>query len=173
MNDEQYFDAGGLDELDTQIRLFQLGIESFSPYASTGKVDMVIRSDMNDHVRYADIKVCSGKLEKEKIIWSLNVGIFLNNECFLILTFRIPDKEGDLEKHHFILTSDTFLDLMKKEKVTVKDNSWILRLSYIDLQKLNAEKTPARVTKRIKVFIPYYENWDAIVKWRDQPTPQE
>ena len=173
MNDEQYFAAGGLDELDTQIRLFQLGIESFSPYASTGKVDMVIRSDMNNYVRYADIKVCSGKLEKEKIVWSLNTGVCLNNDCFLILTFRIPDKEGDLEKHQFILTSKTFLDLVKKEKVVVKDNNWILRLSYIDLQKLNTGKSPSSSTKLINSFAPFYENWDVLVKWRDQSTPQE
>lgn len=173
MNDEEYFAAGGLDELDTQIRLFQLGIESFSPYASTGKVDMVIRSDMNNYVRYADIKVCSGKLEKEKIVWSLNTGICLNNDCFLIFTFRIPDTEGDLEKHQFILTSKTFLALVKKEKVLVQDNNWILRLSYNDLQKLNTGNIPSRSTKLINSFIPFYENWDVIVKWRDQSAPKE
>ncbi len=168
MSDEQYFDAGGLDELDTQIRLFQLGIESFSPYASTGKVDMIIRSDMNDHVRYADIKVCSGKLEKEKIVWSLEIGIFLNNECFLILTFRIPKEDESLEKYHFILSAETFLDIMKKEKVLVKDDTWIFRLSYVDLKKLNKDKTPTRLTKLVKTFAPHFEKWDILVKWRDQ-----
>ncbi|MHA2174782.1 MAG: hypothetical protein ACXAB2_14120 [Candidatus Hodarchaeales archaeon] len=170
MNDEQYFDAGGLDELDTQIRLFQLGIESFSPYANTGKVDMIIRSDTNNHVRYADIKVCSGKLEKDKIVWTLEIGFFLNNDCFLIITFRIPDENGDLEKHHFILSAESFLEVVKKEKIAVKDNNWILQLSYLDLQKLNKEKSPTRLGKLIKAFIPYYEKWDIIVKWRDQPT---
>ena len=71
MSDEDYFAAGGLDELDTQITLFQLGIESFSPYANTGKVDMIIRTERDNKVYYADIKVCSGVLEKKNIVWSL------------------------------------------------------------------------------------------------------
>ena len=77
-------ELGGLDELDTQIKLYQLGIESFSPYASQGKVDMIIRTEIDEKVRYADIKVCTGILEVDQVVWKFDFAFFLKNESFWV-----------------------------------------------------------------------------------------
>ena len=71
------FDLDVLDELDTQLKLYQMGVESFSPYASSGKVDMIIRSEEGENVRYADIKVCSAKKEADTVNWNLEISFFL------------------------------------------------------------------------------------------------
>jgi hypothetical protein len=166
MSDEDFFAAGGLDELDTQIRLFQLGIESFSPYANTGKVDMIIRTERDNLVHYADIKVCQGRLEKKSIIWKLEISFFMDNESFLILTVRLPEEDETLEKHHFILTSKQFLEIMKDEKIEVKDDMWILTASYNELKRLKIKKKSPRFSRVVETLQPYFDNWDTITEWR-------
>ena len=166
MSDEDFFAAGGLDELDTQIRLFQLGVESFSPYANTGKVDMIIRTERDNQVHYADIKVCQGRLEKKSIVWKLEISFFMDNESFLILTVRLPEEDETLEKHHFILESKDFLHIMKSEKIDVKDNFWILNVSYNDLKRLKIKKKSPRLSRVVEALQPYFDNWDTITEWR-------
>lgn len=166
MGTDAYFETGGLDELDTQIKLFELGVESFSPYASTGKVDMIIRTDTDKHVRYADIKVCTGRKEDQNVTWKLEISFFMNNKSFLILTFRIPAKDDDtLEKNRFIIDSESFLKIMKKEKVASKDNLWILTLPYSELQYINSKKKTSLKSKLLKSLHPHINKWDIIVKW--------
>ncbi len=167
MSDEDYFAAGGLDELDTQITLFQLGIESFSPYANTGKVDMIIRTEKDKKVYYADIKVCTGVLEKKNIVWSLEISFFMNNSSFLILTVRLPEEDESLEKHRFIIGSKKFLEVIKDEKIAVKDDKWILSVPYSELKRLTTEKKPSRLSRLVKALHPYFDNWKTITDWRD------
>ncbi|MHA1331492.1 MAG: hypothetical protein ACTSR2_10490, partial [Candidatus Hodarchaeales archaeon] len=126
--DEIFEDMSGLDELDTQVKLFQLGVESFSPYASTGKVDMIIRSENGDKVRYADIKVCSGKKIKDRMTWKLEISFFMNNQSFIILTVRVPDKEGVVKKNYFVIESKQFLKLAKDDILKTENDMWILSL---------------------------------------------
>ncbi len=165
MDNNVYFETGGLDELDTQIKLFELGVESFSPYASTGKVDMIVRSDKNQHVRYADIKVCTGRREKQKIVWKLEISFFMNNESFLILSFRLPTEDETLEKHHFIIRSDQFLEILKKEKIMSKENYWVLSLPYSELQQLDKKKQKNLKSKLVKALRPYFDKWATIANW--------
>ena len=75
-------ELGGLDELDTQIKLFHLGIESFSPYANQSKVDMVIRSEVDEIVSYADIKVSTGVQKDDQIVWKVEFSFFLKRHGF-------------------------------------------------------------------------------------------
>jgi hypothetical protein len=166
MNDEDFFAAGGLDELDTQITLFQLGIESFSPYANTGKVDMIIRTEKNKKVHYADIKVCSGVLDKKNVVWKLEISFFMGNESFLILTVRLPEEDDILEKHRFIIGSKTFLKIVKKEKLEVKEDNWILKLPYNELKQLLIEKNPTKLSRLTEAFSPFFDNWDTLTDWR-------
>jgi hypothetical protein len=166
MNDEDFFAAGGLDELDTQIRLFQLGVDSFSPYANTGKVDMIIRTEKNNQVHYADIKVCQGRLEKKRINWRLEIDFFMDNESFLILTARLPEEDETLEKHHFILKSKDFLEIMKKQKIEVEDGMWILSVSYNELKRLITKKKSPRYSRVVEALNPFFDNWDIITEWR-------
>jgi len=169
MNTDVFFETGGLDELDTQIKLFELGVESFSPYASTGKVDMIIRSDKNQNVRYADIKVCSGRKENQKIEWKLEVSFFMNNEGFLILSFRIPTEDESLEKHHFIITSDKFLEIMKKAKVVSEENYWVLSVPYSELQLINSLKRTSIKSRMVKSLRPFIDKWEIISDWAHNP----
>ncbi|MHA1995514.1 MAG: hypothetical protein ACW97Z_13300 [Candidatus Hodarchaeales archaeon] len=165
MGNDVYFETGGLDELDTQIKLFELGVESFSPYASTGKVDMIIRSDKNEHVRYADIKVCTGRREKQKIEWKIKISFFMNNESFIVLSFRLPTEDESLEKHHFIISSAEFLEVMKKAKVIARDNYWVLALPYSELQLVNSKKQTGIKSKMVKALRPFLNKWENIADW--------
>ncbi len=165
MGNTSFFETGGLDELDTQIKLFELGIESFSPYASTGKVDMIIRSDTNQHVRYADIKVSTGVKEGQKMVWKLEMSFFMNNESFLILSYRVPGEDESLEKHHLIIDSESFLEIIKKEKIISKDNYWVLNLPYTELQSMHLKKQKTKKVKLIKALRPYIDKWELIVNW--------
>jgi hypothetical protein len=166
MCSDVYFETGGLDELDIQIKLFELGVESFSPYASTGKVDMIIRSDADQHVRYADIKICTGRKEDQHVIWKLEISFFMNNKSFLLLTFRIPSKDDDaLEKNYFILDSEVFLKIMKKEKIVSEDKFWILNLPYSELQHVKSKKKLSPKSKLLKALRPHTNRWETIVKW--------
>ncbi|MHA2075714.1 MAG: hypothetical protein ACW97X_13925, partial [Candidatus Hodarchaeales archaeon] len=118
MDSLEKFSIDGLDELDTQIKLFHLGVESFSPYASNGKVDMIIRSENGDKVHYADIKVSSGiKTNEEIITWGLEISFFMKNESFVILTARLPEKDDSFQKHYFIIHASEFLSIVKKQKL--------------------------------------------------------
>ena len=165
MGNNTFFETGGLDELNTQIKLFELGVDSFSPYASTGKVDMIIRSDKNEHVRYADIKVCTGRKEKQKIVWKLEIAFFMNSESFLILSFRLPTEGENVEKHYFIIESDAFLEIMKIEKVISRDNYWVLSLPYSELQQIDSKKQTNKRSKIVKALRPYFDKWEIIVNW--------
>lgn len=169
MSNNVYFETGGLDELNTQIKLFELGVESFSPYASTGKVDMIIRSDKNQHVRYADIKICTGRREKQKILWKLEISFFMNNESFLILSFRLPTEDESLEKHHFIMGSEDFLEIMKQEKLVPKEKYWVLSLPFTELQLLKSKKKASKKSKLVKALRPYLDKWNIIVDWAHNP----
>ena len=140
-------ELGGLDELDTQIKLFHLGIESFSPYASQGKVDMVIRSEIDEVVRYADIKVCTGVPKEDQIVWEIDFSFFLKNESFLVLSVRLPEEDERMEKHHLIVKSKAFLKIVKREKIPIKESNWILSIPFSDLQLLTKKK---RTKKRKK-----------------------
>ena len=111
MEPEDQFNLEGLDELDTQLKLYQMGVESFSPYVSTGKVDMIIRSEDGESVRYADVKVCVGKREDDKIVWKLEISFFMENESFIVLAVRLPEENGIYEKHHIVLESKKFLQM--------------------------------------------------------------
>ncbi|MCK4847952.1 MAG: hypothetical protein KAT16_02895 [Candidatus Heimdallarchaeota archaeon] len=162
-------ELGGLDELDTQVKLYQLGVKSFSPYADQSKVDMIIRTEVDEIVRYADIKVCTGVLEDDRIVWKFNFSFFLKNESFFVLSVRLPDQEEIMRKHHIILESKTFLEIIKKEKITVEDNKWILSLPFSDLQQLTEKKRSKKLPKLVNAFKPFFDNWKIFVKWKEKP----
>ncbi len=163
------FSIDGLDELDTQIKIFHLGIESFSPYAGSGKVDMIIRSENGDSVRYADIKVCSGvKTDDNTLTWELDIGFFMQNESFIILTARLPENDKSIQKHHFIIESSEFLSIMKKHKLITKNDKWILAVPYSDIELIN-KKSKKKLTSAIsKAMKKYFDNWDVLLDWKSR-----
>ena len=163
-------ELGGLDELDTQIKLFHLGIESFSPYANQSRVDMIIRSEVDEIVSYADIKVCTGVQEEDQIVWKLEFSFFLKNESFLVLSVRLPEEDERMEKHHLIVESKTFLKIVKREKIPMVDSNWVLSLPFSDLQQLTKKKRPKKLPKLINAFKPFFDNWQIIVDWKENPT---
>ena len=163
-------ELGGLDELDTQIKLYQLGVKSFSPYASHGKVDMIIRTETDEKVRYADIKVCTGVLEDNQIVWKFSFAFFLKNESFIILSVRLPEQDGKMKKHHIIVDSKTFLKIVKREKIHVEDDNWILSLAYSDLQHLTGKKRSKKLSKIVNAIKPFFDNWEIFVNWKENPT---
>jgi hypothetical protein len=163
--DEQ-FTLDGIDELDTQIKLYQMGIESFSPYAGSGKVDMIIRSENNDLVRYADIKVCTGLRKGAKVTWELEVGFFMNNVSYLILTVRLPEADETMEKHHFVLEAEEFLKIAKKQKMKVQDDKWILTGPFADIQVLNNQCKSKKIRPLSRSLKKYFDNWDCLLEWR-------
>ncbi len=163
-------ELGGLDELDTQIKLFHLGIESFSPYANQGKVDMIIRSEADEIVRYADIKVCTGVPTEDQIVWKVDFSFFLNNESFLVFSVRLPDEDERMEKHHLIIKSKIFLRIVKREKLTMEDSNWVLSLPFSDLQQLTKKTRPKKLPKLVNAFKPFFDNWQIFVDWKEKPT---
>ncbi len=169
MDSLEKFSIDGLDELDTQIKLFHLGVESFSPYASKGKVDMIIRSENGDEARYADIKVCSGTKNKEETItWELEINFFMKNESFIILTVRLPEEDGTFQKHHFVISSSKFLSIVKKQKLKTDNNKWILTIPYSDtiaICKKSKKKLSSKISKTLK---KYFDNWDILIEWRNR-----
>ncbi|MHA1972033.1 MAG: hypothetical protein ACTSW1_03500 [Candidatus Hodarchaeales archaeon] len=167
-NNEKFEDMTGLDELDTQVKLFQLGVESFSPYASTGKVDMIIRSENGEKVRYADIKVCSGNKINDHMIWKLEISFFMNNQSFIILTARIPDKEGVIAKNYFIIDSKQFLKLTKDKVLKTENDKWVLSLLYKDLLILSGN-TKGTLSKLGKSFKEWFNDWTCLLDWRINP----
>ena len=167
MNPDEEFSLDGIDELDTQLKLYQMGVESFSPYAGSGKVDMIIRSENGDLVNYADIKVYTGTRKGANVVWELEIGFFMNNESFLILAVRLPDENESFQKHHFILESKVFLQIMKKHRMKTKDDNWILTIPFTDLQVLNKQskiKISKPLTRSLK---KYFDNWDCLLDWRN------
>ena len=130
-----------------------------------GNVDMIIRSENENLVRYADIKVCTGRHEEDNTVWRLEVDFFMNNDSFLILTVRLPAEGETLEKYHFILSSKMFLKLVKREKLEVENNHWVLNIPYSELQKLTSKKKGIRFSKRLNTFRPFFNKWDVITKW--------
>ena len=166
MDSDEEFSLDGIDELDTQLKLYQMGVESFSPYASTGKVDMIIRSENGDLVRYADIKVCTGKRKNKNIVWELEIGFFMDNESFLILAIRLPDEDESFQKHHIVIESKEFLQIVKKHRLKTKDDKWVISLPFSDLQIINKE-SKAKLSKPLaRSFKPYFDNWDCLLEWR-------
>jgi hypothetical protein len=143
-----------------------MGVESFSPYASTGKVDLIIRSENGDLVRYADIKVCTGVRKGKNIVWELEIGFFMNNESFLILAVRLPDEDESFQKHHIVLESREFLQIVKKHKMKTKNDKWVIALPFSDLQILK-EKSNTKISKPLtKSLEPFFDNWDCLLEWR-------
>ncbi|UCG03045.1 MAG: hypothetical protein JSW11_03465 [Candidatus Heimdallarchaeota archaeon] len=166
MDPDEGFSLDGIDELDTQLKLYQMGVESFSPYASTGKVDMIIRSENGDLVRYADIKVCTGIRKGDNVVWELEIGFFMNNESFIILAVRLPDENESFQKHHMILESKKFLQIVKKRRMKTKDDKWVITLPFSDLQILNKTKK-AKISKPLtRSLKPFFDNWDCLLEWR-------
>jgi hypothetical protein len=166
MDPDEDFSLDGIDELDTQLKLYQMGVETFSPYASTGKVDMIIRSEDGDLVRYADIKVCTGVRKDDNIVWELEIGFFMNNESFIILAVRLPDEDESFQKHHIILESKNFIQIVKKHRIKTKNDKWVITLPFSDLQILNT-KSKAKLSKPLtRSLNPYFNNWDCLLEWR-------
>ncbi len=158
-----------LDELDTQIKLFHLGVESFSPYAGNGKVDMIIRSENGDLVRYADIKVCSGMIKNEETItWKLEISFFMQNESFVILTARLPDEDESIQKHHFVIKSTDFLSITKKQKLETENDRWIITIPYSDIQIINRKSKKKFTSALSKELKQYFDNWDILLDWRSR-----
>ncbi|MHA2304046.1 MAG: hypothetical protein ACXACU_01550 [Candidatus Hodarchaeales archaeon] len=169
MDSLEKFSIDGLDELDTQIKLFHLGVESFSPYASNGKVDMIIRSENGDEVRYADIKVSSGiKTNEDIITWGLEIGFFMKNESFVILTARLPEKDDSFQKHHFIIHASEFLSIVKKQKLKTDNDKWILSIPYSDLLIINKKSKKKLSSVISKALRKYFDNWDVLLNWRSR-----
>ncbi|MFX0122797.1 MAG: hypothetical protein ACFFAE_04110 [Candidatus Hodarchaeota archaeon] len=166
MGSDEEFSLDGIDELDTQLKLYQMGVESFSPYASSGKVDMIIRSENGNLVRYADIKVCTGIQKGDNVTWELEIGFFMNNESFIILAVRLPDEDESIQKHHIILESKNFLKVVKKHKMKTKDDKWVITLPFSDLQILNKQSTDKFSKSLTRSLKPYFDNWDCLLDWR-------
>ncbi|UCE14804.1 MAG: hypothetical protein JSV04_06380 [Candidatus Heimdallarchaeota archaeon] len=169
MNPDEPFTLDGLDELDTQVKLYQMGVETFSPYASTGKVDMIIRSENGENVRYADIKVCTGVRRDDDVVWELEVGFFMNNESFLILAVRLPDKDEMYQKHHIVMDSKIFLQIAKKHRLKVQKDKWVLKVPFKDLQIINTRSTAKfsrAITRSVK---EYFDNWESLLEWQNPP----
>ena len=168
MDSLEKFSIDGLDELDTQIKLFHLGVESFSPYASKGKVDMIIRSENGDEARYADIKVCSGTKNKEETVtWELEISFFMKNESFIILSVRLPEKDETFQKYHFVIRSSEFLSIVKKQKLKIDKNKWTLTVPYPDIIAIcrkSKKKLSSAISRTMK---KYLDNWDILIEWRN------
>lgn len=141
-----------------------MGIESFSPYASKGKVDMIIRFEDAGKVRYADIKVCTGKKSNNELIWELEIAFFLNNQSYIILTARLPNTQGKTEKNYFILSSKEFLDITKTHKLETQNDKWILKVPVKDLLLLTREG-PSTSSRIVNKLAAHYNNWNALVGW--------
>jgi hypothetical protein len=158
-----------LDELDTQIKLFHLGVESFSPYAGNGKVDMIIRSENGDTVKYADIKVCTGIIQgEETITWKLEINFFMQNESFVILTARLSDEDESIQKHHLVIKSSAFLSIVKKQKLKTENDKWVLTIPYSDLQIINRKSKKKLTSKLSKALKKHFDNWDILLDWRSR-----
>ncbi len=166
MNPDEEFSLDGIDELDIQLKLYQMGVESFSPYAGSGKVDMVIRSENGGLVRYADIKVCTGLKKGSNIIWELEIGFFMDNESFIILAIRLPEEDETFQKHHFILESKNFLQIAKKHRMKTKNDKWIVTLPFSDLQILNKQSNSKLSKSVAKSLKNYFNNWDCLLEWQ-------
>lgn len=166
MNLDEEFNLDGIDELDTQLKLYQMGVESFSPYASTGKVDMIIRSESEDLVRYADIKVCTGVRKGNNIVWELEIGFFMNNESFVILAVRLPDEDESFQKHHMVIESRKFLQIVKKYKMKTKNDKWVITLPFSDLQILNKQSKGNLSKPLARSLKPFFDSWDCLLEWR-------
>ncbi len=166
MKPSEQFSFEGLDELDTQIILYQMGVESFSPYASSGKVDMIIRSENGELVRYADIKVCSPEKTEETVTWELEISFFMNNESFIILAIRLPDDEEIMQKHHFVMSSNDFLNIAQKLKMETEEDKWKLSLPLSDMALIKKGAKTKYSEKISKVLRPFFDNWDILLDWR-------
>jgi hypothetical protein len=166
MGPDEEFNLDGIDELDTQLKLYQMGVESFSPYVSSGKVDMIIRSENGDLVRYADIKVCTGVRKGDNVVWELEIGFFMSNESFIILAVRLPDEDKSFQKHHMILESKKFLQIVKKHRMKTKDDKWVITLTFSDLQILNKQSKTKLSKPLARSLKPYFDNWDCLLEWR-------
>ncbi|MFX0050222.1 MAG: hypothetical protein ACFFAJ_05675 [Candidatus Hodarchaeota archaeon] len=169
MEPEEQFNLEGLEELDTQLKLYQMGVESYSPYVSTGKVDMIIRSEDGEQVRYADVKVCAGRREDDNIIWELEISFFMDNLSFIILAVRLPEENGVHEKHHFVLESKKFLQIAKKHKIKVENEVWVVSLPFSDLQVMNKQSSSKISTSLARSLRKYFDNWDSLLEWRINP----
>ncbi len=148
-----------------------MGVESFSPYSDLGKVDLIIRSEDGKArtVRYADVKIVSGRRETDQVIWELENSFFMKTESFIIMAIRLPETNGIFQKHYFILKSKRFLEIAKKHELIVENDSWILSLPFVDLQILTNQidgKLSSSLTKTLK---RYFDKWDLFLKWKKKP----
>ncbi len=164
-NNPDDFGIDGLDELDTQMKLYQMGVESFSPYAGSGKIDMIIRSDNGEIARYADIKVCSAKKDDENVIWKLEVSFIMKNDSFIILPVRIPDDDGTMIKNHFVMNSENFLQIAKECDLKVQNDTWVISIPYKDLLVLMKSTKKKFTTPLAKLLKDYFNNWNLILDW--------
>ncbi|MHA1215249.1 MAG: hypothetical protein ACTSPG_08115 [Candidatus Hodarchaeales archaeon] len=129
---------------------------------------MIIRSENGDKVRYADIKVCSGKRIKDRMTWKLEISFFMNNQSYIILTVRVPDKEGVVKKNYFVIESKQFLKLAKDDILKTENDMWILSLPYKDLLILsgNSKGTLSKLGKALK---EWFNDWTCLLDWRVNP----
>ena len=147
-----------------------MGVKSFSPYADQSKVDMIIRTEVDEIVRYADIKVCTGVPEGDQIVWKFEFSFFLKNESFLILAVRLPEQDEIMRKHNIVLESKTFLKIVKREKIPMVDSNWVLSLPFSDLQQLTKKKRSKKLPKLVNAFKPFFDNWQIFVDWKENST---
>ncbi|MFX1282202.1 MAG: hypothetical protein ACFFB5_01045 [Promethearchaeota archaeon] len=173
MSPDEEFSLDGIAELDIQVKLYQMGVESFSPYADSGKVDMIIRSENGDLVHYADIKVCTGLQKETKVVWELEIGFFMNNDSFIILAMRLPEEDETFQKHHFVIESKTFLQIAKKHRIKTKNDKWIVSVPFSDLQILNNQSNSKLSKSLARSLKPYFDNWDCILEWQSNPPKQD
>ena len=172
ITEQNGFKFAGLDELGAQLKLFQLGIESFTPYANQSRVDMIIRTDNGNLVRYADVKVCSGKSDGEKTIWELPINFCITENSFILFTFRTLAEEAELEveKHYLVLKSLQFLEVAKRHKIHVENNFWIMSLPATDVNLLGLLDQKENVSFKTPLadsLHHYVDVWEEFEKWKD------
>jgi hypothetical protein len=176
MTEHSDFKFAGLDELDAQLKLFQLGIESFTPYANQSKVDMIIRTDNGNLVRYADVKVCAGKSDGEKTVWKLPISFCMTEDSFVLFTFRLIEEEAEqtVKRHYLVLRSQKFLEIAKNHKFPVENDHWLMSLPVIDINKLgqldknekSSFETP--LAKSLRQYVDVWEEFESWKEWTDQ-----
>lgn len=172
ITEQEDFKFAGLDELDAQLKLFQLGIESFTPYANQSKVDMIIRTDSGNLVRYADVKVCPVTSDGEKTVWELPIVFCMTEDSFILFPFRSLAEEAEQanRKHYLVLKSQQFLEIAKKHNLHVENDLWIMSLPATDVNLLGLLDQQENVSFRTPLadsLHKYVDVWDEFEKWKD------
>ncbi|MFW9854107.1 MAG: hypothetical protein ACFFFG_03575 [Candidatus Thorarchaeota archaeon] len=166
------FKFAGLDELEAQLKLFQLGIESFTPYANQSKVDMIIRTDNGNLVRYADVKVCTGKSDSEKTVWKLPLSFCMTEDSFILFTFRLIEEETEqtVEKHYLVLKLQKFLEITEKHGIPIEDDHWVMSLPTSDINKfgvLDKKKKISFKAPLARSLRQYLDVWKEFENWKE------